>query len=183
MEQRAPTNTSLEDDKEVLEAVIQSLNISRDQLLNSFAPNIVNTGNAFLVIPLKDEQTLASLNPDFALVNTISDRFDLIGYYPFSLSTRSPGRIAGTRMFAPRYGITEDAATGIAARPLACYLYDILGLTQPNMLIEQGHLMTPPSSSVITVKLKLFDGKIKGLMAGGSSKSVEVLQVAVPTNL
>ena len=103
--------------------------------------------------------------------------------YPFSLSTKRPDRIAGARMFAPRYGITEEAATGMAAGPLACYLYDIMGRTQANMLIEQGYLMSPPSPSAIHVKLELFDGRIKGLMAGGSAKSVEVLQVAVPTNL
>lgn len=179
MEQRAPTYTSLDDDKEIMEAVIQSLNISHDQLLNSFAPNIVDTGNAFLVIPLIDEQTLASLNPDFDLVSSISDQFDLIGYYPFSLSTKRPDRIAGARMFAPRYGITEEAATGMAAGPLACYLYDIMGRTQANMLIEQGYLMSPPSPSAITVKLELFDGKIKSLMAGGSAKPMEVLWVEV----
>ena len=136
MEQCAPTYLSLEDDKETFDAVIQSLNICRNQLLASFAPHIVNTGNAFLVIPLKDEQTLTSLNPDLDLVNTISDRFDLIGYYPFSLSTKRPDRIAGTRMFAPRYGITEEAATGMAAGPLACYLYDIMERTHADMLIE-----------------------------------------------
>jgi predicted PhzF superfamily epimerase YddE/YHI9 len=82
-------------------------------------------------------------------------------------------------MFAPRYGITEEAATGMAAGPLACYLYDIMGRTHADMLIEQGYLMSPPSPSVITVKLGLFEGKIKGLMAGGSAKSVEVLWVNV----
>jgi PhzF family phenazine biosynthesis protein len=148
-------------------------------LLENFAPNIVNTGNRFLVIPLKDAQTLASLDPDFDLVNTISDRFDLIGYYPFSLSTKRPDRISAARMFAPRYGITEEAATGMAAGPLACYLYDIMGRTHADMLIEQGYLMSPPSPSVITVKLELFEGKIKGVMAGGSAKSVEEFWVDV----
>jgi len=179
MEQRVPTYRSLEDDKETLEVVIQSLNISPNQLLENFAPNIVNTGNRFLVIPLKDAQTLASLDPDFDLVNTISDRFDLIGYYPFSLSTKRPDRISAARMFAPRYGITEEAATGMAAGPLACYLYDIMGRTHADMLIEQGYLMSPPSPSVITVKLELFEGKIKGVMAGGSAKSVEEFCVDV----
>lgn len=177
MEQRAPAYTSLDDDEETLEAVIQSLNISESQVPEGLAPHIVNTGNAFLVIPLNNEQTLASLKPDFGLVKTISNQFDLIGYYPFALSTKSPGRSAGARMFAPRYGIIEEAATGMAAGPLACYLYDIMGWTDASMLIEQGYLMSPPSPSIITVKLELFNGKIKGLMAGGSAKSVDTLQV------
>ncbi|MCP3869285.1 MAG: PhzF family phenazine biosynthesis protein [Gammaproteobacteria bacterium] len=179
MEQRAPTYTSLEDNKDVLEAVMQSLNISGDRLLGGFAPDIVNTGNRFLVIPLEDERTLASLNPDFDRISIISDRFDLIGYYLFSLHTKRPNRIAGTRMFAPRYGITEEAATGMAAGPLACYLHDIMGRTQGNMQIEQGYLMSQPSPSVITVKLERSEGEIKSLMAGGSAKSAEVLWIDV----
>ena len=82
-------------------------------------------------------------------------------------------------MFAPRYGITEEAGTGMAAGPLACYLYDIMGMTQESMQIEQGWLMSPPSPCAIKVNLDIRDGRIEGLMAGGRARSVDVVRIEV----
>jgi predicted PhzF superfamily epimerase YddE/YHI9 len=70
-------------------------------------------------------------------------------------------------MFAPRYGIEEEAATGMAAGPLACYLFDILGIKKNRMFIEQGWFMGQPSPSLIIVDLSLDNGKITKIMAGG----------------
>jgi predicted PhzF superfamily epimerase YddE/YHI9 len=75
-------------------------------------------------------------------------------------------------MFAPRYGIKEEAGTGMAAGPLASYLYDKLNRKQPQFLIEQGHFMENPSPSLIYVDLVLEDAKIIKLMAGGKGISV-----------
>ena len=83
----------------------------------------------------------------------------MIGFYVYSAQTNVSGRDAGARMFAPRYGIPEESATGMAAGPLACYLYDVLGVRKDTFVIEQGHLMPTPSPSVITVKLDLRAGE------------------------
>jgi len=82
-------------------------------------------------------------------------------------------------MFAPRYGINEESATGMAAGPLACYLCDKMGINKDVFLIEQGHLMKPPSPSVITVKLNLEGGEITGLIAGGKAKVMNSLIISI----
>jgi predicted PhzF superfamily epimerase YddE/YHI9 len=82
-------------------------------------------------------------------------------------------------MFAPRYGINEESATGMAAGPLACYLYDKMGINKDVFLIEQGHFMKSPSPSFITVKLNLQDGKITGLIAGGKAKVMKSLIISI----
>lgn len=80
--------------------------------------------------------------------------------------------------FTPIRQIDEEAATGMAAGPLACYLRDLVGYKQEAFEIEQGYMMREPSPSVIDVQLALSaDGTIKGLMAGGNSKVMEVRQV------
>jgi predicted PhzF superfamily epimerase YddE/YHI9 len=66
----------------------------------------------------------------------------------------------------------------MAAGPLACYLYDQLQIQKEQFLIEQGHYMSPPSPSVIQVKLSLQDHRITGLMAGG--KGVPAGKVGIP---
>jgi len=75
--------------------------------------------------------------------------------------------------------INEESATGMAAGPLACYLYDKIGIKKDVFLIEQGHFMKPPSPSVIRVKLNLEDDKITGLIAGGEAKVMKSLIISI----
>jgi PhzF family phenazine biosynthesis protein len=176
MEQLAPSYNEVD---QFMESLISSLGISVRDLLSNYKPFIVNTGNSFLVVPLKDETAVLSAHPDFGAIHKISEEFDLIGYYIFSQHTKIPGRDAGTRMFAPRYGINEESATGMAAGPLACYLYDKMGINKEVYLIEQGHFIKPPSPSVITVKLNFEDGKVTGLFAGGKAKVMKSLNISI----
>jgi PhzF family phenazine biosynthesis protein len=92
---------------------------------------------------------------------------DLVGYYVFTTATENSERDATSRMFAPRYGIQEEAGTGMAAGPLACYLYDQLGIRKEHFLIQQGAFMNPASTSLIMVELTVKNGLITKVMAGG----------------
>ncbi len=176
MEQLAPSYNEVD---QFMESLISSLGISVRDLLSNSKPFIVNTGNSFLVVPLKDETMVLSAHPDFEAIHKISEEFDLIGYYIFSQHAKLPERDAGTRMFAPRYGINEESATGMAAGPLACYLYDKIGIKKDVFLIEQGHFMKLPSPSVITVKLNFEDGKITGMIVGGKAKVMKSLNISI----
>ncbi|MCA0354744.1 MAG: PhzF family phenazine biosynthesis protein [Chloroflexi bacterium] len=179
MQQLAPRYQAFALTEPIAQQALQSLNITSGDLLNGTVPTLVNTGNSFLIIGLASEQTLVELQADFAQIQQISEQLDLIGYYVFTPATKQTGRSAGTRMFAPRYGIREEAGTGMAAGPLACYLHDQLGLQQTSLLIEQGWLMQPASPSVIEVQLKVVDGAIQSLLAGGRAKVMQTLQVEV----
>jgi PhzF family phenazine biosynthesis protein len=179
MEQRAPKYTPVPVTSELCGRVVASLGLANTRLLSGIDPFVVNTGNSFLLVPLLDEQSVAELRPHFRLVESISDELDLIGYYVFSMTTNVRGRHAGARMFAPRFGILEEAGTGMAAGPLACFLHDHLGVEEREILIEQGWLMNPPSPSVIKVVLELVDGEISRLMAGGTARAMSSLRVEV----
>ena len=179
MEQRAPTYTPIAVTSELGGRVVASLDLTQTQLLSGVDPFVVNTGNAFLLVPMPDEQSVAELRPHLHLVESLSDELDLIGYYVFSTMTKIQGRHAGARMFAPRFGIPEEAGTGMAAGPLACFLHDHLGVTDQEILIEQGWLMQPPSPSVIKVVLELAEGNIARLMAGGTARVISSLQIEV----
>jgi len=123
MEQLSPTYVDVEDRMEI---IFRSLGMTENDLMANRRPLIVNTGNGFLVVPFKNEEAVLQVNPDFEAIHKISEAYDLIGYYLFSERTRVSGRDAGARMFAPRYGILEESATGMAAGPLACFLHDRL---------------------------------------------------------
>ena len=176
MEQLAPRYIDVEDQ---IDRIFHSLGMTDNDLMTNTRPMIVNTGNAFLIVPMKNEVTVLQVAPDFEALTRISEDFDLIGYYIFSATARVPGRDAGARMFAPRYGIKEESATGMAAGPLACFLHDRMQINKNVFLIEQGHLMNPVSPSVITVKLNIKDQKISTLMAGGAAKAMQSMTVSI----
>lgn len=162
MEQKAP---SYFDPTGLQQKILESINITPNDL--SYPISVVNTGNSFLIIPLRSKSILQNLEPNFTLIEEVSEELDLIGYYPFSLETFASEHDASTRMFGPRYAIPEESGTGMAAGPLACYLFDRVGIQKQQFLIEQGWCMNPPSPSLITVDLELSTDKIQRVMAGG----------------
>ena len=154
-------------------AVLGALGVSESDVDPHFAPVLVNTGNSFILVGLKSESGLAGLAPDFAVIEALSERYDLVGFYPFVLGPR-PTFDASARMFAPRYGIAEESATGMAAGPLASLLFKA-GAAGSQVRIGQGQFMAQPSPSAIEVRLNIRDGAIVDLQAGGS-----VLIVSTP---
>ena len=176
MEQNAPSYTDVSHKKQ---AILASLSLQEEELLEGAEIAMVNTGNSFFVIPVANVEILKNIQPNFDLINQLSEAFDLIGYYVFAQDSTEQDKDVTTRMFAPRYGIEEEAATGMAAGPLACYLYDQLEVKKDRFLIQQGKFMEVPSLSLIMVDLEIKEGKIVGLMAGGKGISVEKRQIDV----
>jgi PhzF family phenazine biosynthesis protein len=179
MEQTSPTYYAIEPESDLSDKISQSIAVLPAQLYGTANPTVVNTGNGFLMIALPDERSVASVRPDQRAIELISEELDLVGYYVFSTSTKVPGRHAGARMFAPRFGIAEEAATGTAAGPLACFLYECMGVGDSEIVIEQGRLMQPPSPSVIKVILDVHGNRISRLMAGGSGVVVRSVSTEI----
>lgn len=179
MQQKAPRFQPISaDDKQYPQAydrILNSMGLVTQDLIEGQVPNIVNTGNSFLLIPINSGDRLSLIQPNQTEINDISEEFDLIGFYPFTLEAQDTGHAASTRMFAPRYGIDEEAATGMAAGPLACLLYTAFQQTAPNLQIEQGYLMQTASPSLIHVDLDISHGEINSLMVGGRAKVVKIL--------
>lgn len=161
MEQLAPKYVDVSHKENI---ILKSLGLKKGDLRPNSPIQLVNTGNSFILIPVKNKNILKNIVPNYNLINAISEEFDLIGYYVFSMDIE---RDATSRMFAPRYGILEEAGTGMAAGPLACYMYDILNVKKEQFYIQQGEYMDIPSPSLIIINLKIENGNIKELMAGG----------------
>jgi PhzF family phenazine biosynthesis protein len=159
--------------------VLRSLGLVDADLDPGTAPIVVNTGNSFLLLGVRDEGTLRAIVPDQDAITAISETLDLVGYYVFITDAAATRHDAATRMFAPRFAIAEEAATGMAAGPLACLLHDCLGAPKRKYLIEQGKYMAEPSPSLISVDLDIVDGAIHSLMAGGSARLLETRTIEI----
>ena len=183
MEQLAPSYRAAEDwarDGVTLGDVLASLGIESADLDSAIRPALVNTGNSFIVAGVRSGNALRAIVPDQSAIAAISERLDLVGYYVFTTDASATARDATTRMFAPRYGIDEESATGMAAGPLACLLHDFGGQTKNRFSIEQGVFMKEPSRSLIAAELALDDtGAVSGLMVGGRGEVSRSLELEV----
>jgi PhzF family phenazine biosynthesis protein len=165
MEQNAPV---MQVPVESMEEILSSLHIGEHDIKPGQSPTIVNTGNSFLMVPIKNEAILSGIDYDRKIVYRVSERYGLIGYYVY-VSPGNTGFDASARMFGPFYGIEEESGTGMAAGPLAAYLYEVEKINKEQFLIEQGRFMKTPSPSLIRVNLELRGGTISRLFAGGDA--------------
>lgn len=153
-----------------ISAVMTSLSLSTDDIMDGYQPMITNTGVSFIIIPLSSREALKNIKTDLETINRISEQHDLIGFYAFSMDAVDMGHDVTTRMFAPRYAIPEESATGMAAGNLGYYLYEQMNMKMPEIVIEQGYFMDSPSKSEIIVQLNTKDGELTNIMAGGSAQ-------------
>lgn len=179
MEQDAPKFIPVS--QEDREGTLLALGITKQDLLPGYDIEIVNTGNSFLIVPVKSENMLKSMTPRQEVIESLSEKYGLIGFYVYSPSEDAAVH-ATSRMFAPFYGIEEEAATGMAAGPLACYLHHYGAVQAEEVVISQGKHMTPPSPSMITVRLKITAQGIEKLYAGGRGYVSGVKTVSVDRN-
>lgn len=166
------------DQQKTLE-VMTSLGLEAIDLKEGFKPVVTNTGVSFMIIPLNNRGALEKISTDLELINKISDEFDLIGFYAFSDDAIDDGHDITTRMFAPRYAIPEEPATGMAAGNLSYYLHDKMNFQEDTIVIEQGYFMSPISKSEIIVKLTKQDGALTKIMAGGSAKVMKEIEISL----
>jgi trans-2,3-dihydro-3-hydroxyanthranilate isomerase len=106
MEQPIPAIEQFANDDELLGA----LGVPRSEL----PIEVYRNGPAFVYVGFPSEESLASLAPDAAKLNTLGE----LGFACFA----GAGSHFKFRMFAPAFGVPEDPATGSAAGPLAVHL-------------------------------------------------------------
>lgn len=136
-----------------LAAVAAALRIDdADLAVGRLAPQVVSTGVAHLLVPVRDRAAVARVRPDVERLVALVRSLDGQGCYVFSLDPIDPRARAHARFFNPAVGISEDAATGSAAGPLGCYLA-ARGVTRDGstILIEQGHALGRPSQIGVSV--------------------------------
>lgn len=107
-------------------------------------PEVISTGLPDILLPVADEQALASIKPDFPALCDLSARYEVVGVHAFTLG--APGDPVHCRNFAPLYAIDEEAATGTSNGALTYYLYRNGRLADgAETIFIQGEAMGRPS--------------------------------------
>jgi trans-2,3-dihydro-3-hydroxyanthranilate isomerase len=127
--------------------VCQVLGIDADEIDSRVPIEEVSTGMPFLIVPLRNLQTLKKARivreKYLELINRIEAKSILV----FCRETYKSGNDLSVRVFVDYYGIPEDPATGGGNGCLAGYLVKHLYFGKPNINIrvEQGYEIGRPS--------------------------------------
>jgi PhzF family phenazine biosynthesis protein len=159
------------------EEIIQSLNISVNDLNQSMPIQIVSTGLRDILIPIRNRGILNTIKPNYDQIKRISMHYNVIGYHLFTLDAE-PSITAHCRNFAPLYDIPEESATGTSNGALTCYLhkYEVNDNNSNQFVFEQGYSMN--ATSEIISRLSLNEkGEINRIEVGGNASSVKIKRI------
>jgi len=136
---------------------------------------IVSCGVPFLFVPLATRRAVDSATLDETAYDTFRNSAGIEDLPVFLFSSDSRGDTSHkatvySRMFAPGFGIVEDAATGGASGALGCYLVRHKVVTAEkagSMLSVQGVRMGRPSH--VHMAIGLERGDITSVRVGGEA--------------
>ena len=130
-------------------------------------PEIVSTGLADIMMPVRDHETLLRAVQNERTVTELSRRFDVTGVHMFCLGEEA----VYCSNFAPLYDIPEECATGTSNGALTYYLYE-RSLVEPERetLFLQGEHMERPSR--ILSRLTVQDGAVRVRIGGQAVMSL-----------
>ena len=140
-------------------ALATALRLAKGDLwLERLPAQVVSTGAAHLLVPLRTRAAVDRAQPDAERLASLLRSVRGQGCYLFCLEPLDPAATAYTRFFNPTVGIAEDPATGSAAGPLACHLaaHGVVG-AEAEVVIEQGHAMARPGR----IEVSLRQGQVR----------------------
>lgn len=130
-------------------------------------PEIVSTGLADIMMPVRNHETLLRAVQDERTVTELSRRFDVTGVHMFCLGEEA----VYCSNFAPLYDIPEECATGTSNGALTYYLYE-RSLVEPereNLFLQGEHMERP---SRILSRLTVQDGAVRVRIGGQAVMSL-----------
>lgn len=155
-------------------ALLAALGIDEPELAKG-PVEVVSTGHAKVMVPLRDRTVLDQLAPDLVALAALSREIGCNGYHLFTLADPAPGVLAHARMFAPAIGIPEDPVTGNGNGPLGAYLVRhrlvplVHGQTLFSCTMRQGEAMGRPGQVRVEVALEPDSLAPRAVRIGGDA--------------
>ena len=122
--QEAPALARTPGESEI-DAVLQHLGLSRQQLDPRCPPRIAGTASTRLLLGLRDVAALDQMQPDLRALAQLTPRIGAHGYFAFTLLDDQAALRTESRMFCPALGIDEDAVSGNAHAMLGVHLLQL----------------------------------------------------------
>lgn len=138
--------------------LLAALNITKSDLLEDHEVQIVSTGHSKVMVGIKSNEILNTMQPDYGKLSKLSKVIKCNGYYVFTVNSQDSDILIHGRMFAPAIGINEDPVTGNANGPLGVYLVHHNLIKHNNALFKfkakQGEAIKRPGIIEVEVKIE-----------------------------
>lgn len=157
------------------EAIYHSLGLSLLDRPDDLLPQRVFTGLWDIIVPVKNRHSLMRITPNLEMIKALSKHHHVVGYHVFCLS--DDDYMAHCRNFAPRYGISEEPATGTSNAALIAYLnqHGYAKTSHSPYTILQGESLN--NVSEIIVQYKTEQDKISEIFVGGHTSTYRCMTV------
>ena len=149
-----------------------ALGLSDIELSQKVAPQI--TGSGFCYVPVRNLESLETLEPNQHLLRNLNDRHDLNGFAVVTTDTGDLDEDWVMRFFAPSLGILEDPVTGTANGPMAAFLWENGFLDKKKKVFSfralQGDKINRPG--IVHVNMAIKDDKVSFIQIAGEAITV-----------
>jgi trans-2,3-dihydro-3-hydroxyanthranilate isomerase len=150
-------------------AIASALGLAPHEIgFENHEPSVFSAGVPFAFVPVRDLTVIGRARPvDASWRSAFGET--LIGAFLYCRETETTGHHFHARMFAPRFGVTEDPATGSAAAAFVGVVrrFDALPAGSHHLVIEQGFEMSRPS--LIGLEIDIDGGKVVASRIGGNA--------------
>jgi PhzF family phenazine biosynthesis protein len=102
--------------------ILKELALNTSDLDERFSISIINAGLTTLIVPIKTQTTILSINPKLEALKQFCQRHEIDIIEVFSCEVSDSSNDYRTRVFAPTFGYIEDPATGSGNSAFGYYL-------------------------------------------------------------
>ncbi len=149
-----------------------ALGISDIELSDKIKPQITGTG--FCYVPVRNMESLETLEPNHHLLCKLDERHDLNSFAVVSTDTGDLDEDWVMRFFAPSMGIHEDPVTGTANGAMAAFLWEngFLDKKRNHFSFQgsQGNSINRPGT--VHVNMVIKEGKVHIIRISGEAVSM-----------
>ncbi len=149
--------------------VARTLGISEDEIAITGLPcEIISTGLPIHIVPLGSLDAMAAINLRRRDADSIARDLGFGDLFVFTCETVNEDATVHCRMFAPHFGIPEDAASGAATGALVAYLVKhrlVKHTERIRIVAEQGLELGRPSR--IVAEAEISGGQARSIKVGG----------------
>jgi len=153
------------------DGVAASIGLGAADLVGNLPVQQVSCGVPFLIVPIGSREAVDRALSDASAFRRLATSTGIdLPIFLFALSPPGSSDTVYSRMFAPKFGIIEDPATGSASGPLGCYLVRhrlISGDAAKRIISLQGVAMGRPSRIHISIEERA--GEIVEVKVGGQA--------------
>jgi PhzF family phenazine biosynthesis protein len=161
--------------------IITALNITEEVIDQRCPVQIVSTGHSKVLIGIRSQRTLDTLQPNNDELSRISKEINCNGYFAFTFDSNEKNILTKGRMFAPAIGINEDPVTGNANGPLGAYIIKHKLVKNNGVLFsfksKQGE--TIGREGTIDVEVDIENGNPHRVRIGGYARIVFRTEVEI----